>query len=591
MNRRDLTKLISLLNPKQKKEGILLLCLTLVGVALETIGVGAVIPAITLISQPDLSSSLPWLVPYLDFLGNPSSEKLAIIVMSFLVLIYVTKILFLGLLTWWEARYTTGLQEYFADKFFSIYMRLPYAFHLRNNSSELIRNISSESSSVVTYVIAPGIKVFAECMIVLTLSVLLFCVEPIGAIVSISVLGGVSWVYQSLTKSKLKSWGKRRQVHEGKCILHLQQGLGGIKDAKMLGQEEAFASLYRNHNHHRMSVIRNQIILQQFPRLWIELLAVCGLAILVIIMVTRSQNTQGIIPVIAVFAAAAFRLMPSLNRILISTQAMRFGWPTIQTVATELGREVEVEPSHKFEDRIPFADKLKISDVKFKYDGQAVWALDGVSLEVCRGEVVGLIGPSGSGKSTLIDLTLGLLRPMDGQVLVDNKDIQKDLRGWQAQIGYVPQSIFLTDDSLRRNIAFGIEDKLIDNQAVQKAIHLAQLTELVNAMPEREHTMVGERGVRLSGGQRQRIGIARALYHDPSILVLDEATSALDSHTEAEVMKCVYDLRNNKTVIIVAHRLSTVASCNRIYKMESGRIIQVGSPQEVLSSANTNSHV
>jgi ABC-type multidrug transport system fused ATPase/permease subunit len=591
MNKRKISQLINLLTPKQKKDGVLLLCLTLVGVGLETIGVGAVIPAITLISQPKIYSSLPWLAPYLELLGSPSSEKLAIIVMSFLVLVYVTKVLFLALLSWCEAKYTTGLQEYFADKFFSIYMRLPYTFHLKSNSSELIRNISSESSSVVTYVIAPGIKVFAESMIVITLSVLLLCVEPIGAMISISVLGTASWIYQYFTKSKLKNWGKRRQVHESKCILHLQQGLGGIKDAKMLGQEEAFVSLYREHNHQRMKVIRNQSILQQFPRLWIELLAVCGLAILVIIMVVRANNTQGIVPVIAVFAAAAFRLMPSLNRILISTQSMRFGWPAIQTVATEFARESEVEDSHGFSDRIPFAELLKIQDVKFKYENQSTFALDGVSLEITRGEVVGLIGPSGSGKSTLIDLTLGLLRPMSGQVLVDNRDIQTNLRGWQAQIGYVPQTIFLTDDSLRRNIAFGIEDSLIDNEAVQKAIELAQLTELVNSMPERENTMVGERGVRLSGGQRQRIGIARALYHDPSVLVLDEATSALDSHTEAEVMKCVYELRNNKTVLIVAHRLSTVASCNRIYKMESGRIIQVGSPQDVLKTVNTNSHV
>jgi len=288
------------------------------------------------------------------------------------------------------------------------------------------------------------------------------------------------------------------------------------------------------------------------------------------------------------FAAAAFRLIPSVNRILAAMQSLRFSRPVIDT----LHEELKLGPLNP--DGLPakgagstrraFQSEMRLSGISYSYQGAAGAALDDMSLVIRQGEFVGFIGPSGSGKSTLVDVILGLLTPDAGQVMVDGQNIQQDLRAWQDQIGYVPQTIFLTDDTLRRNVAFGLREIQIDELAVHRAIKDAQLEEFVAGLPDGLETIVGERGIRLSGGQRQRIGIARALYHDPAVLVLDEATSALDTETEKGVMQAVMALQHNKTILVVAHRLSTVAHCDRLYRLEHGSVADEGTPLEVLAT-------
>jgi len=290
------------------------------------------------------------------------------------------------------------------------------------------------------------------------------------------------------------------------------------------------------------------------------------------------------VPVLGLFAAAAFRVMPSINRLLMATQTLIFNRSIIAAVyrdfqldAPDLGNHVK---------NSPFANSLELHDVSFQYPTAARASLQNVSLVVRRGEAVGFVGPSGAGKSTLVDVILGLFAPTAGEVRVDGRNIQENLRNWQNQIGYVPQSIYLTDDTLRRNVAFGLSDENIDDKLVAEAIRLAQLDAFVESLPDRLETVVGERGVRLSGGQRQRIGIARALYHNPSVLVLDEATSSLDTPTEHGVMQAVQALQGTKTVIIVAHRLSTVEYCDRLYRIEDSRITEEGTFAEVVKPAS-----
>jgi ABC-type multidrug transport system fused ATPase/permease subunit len=456
---------------------------------------------------------------------------------------------------------------------FAIYLRQPYTFHLQRNSAELVRNVTGEVG-IFTSVLNSALLLFSEILVLLGIAVLLLLVEPLGALIVVVVLGVAAWGFHRITRERISRWGVERQLHDGLRIQHLQQGLGGAKDVKLLGRESDFLTQFRTHNTKSARVWKLQSTLQNFPRLMFELLAVTGLAILVLTMLSQGRGMASIIPTLGLFAAAAFRLMPSANRVLGAIQALRYSLPVVNTLDEEM-KLISHDPLLKKDEEVnSFKSEIHLKNVTYNYPGAASSALDDVTLTVLKGESVGLIGSSGSGKSTLVDVILGLLTPNSGQVEVDGHDIQQNLRRWQDQIGYVPQTIYLTDDTLRRNVAFGLATEQIDDIAVNRAIKAAQLEEFVAALPEGLNTIVGERGVRLSGGQRQRIGVARALYHDPNVLVLDEATSALDGATEFGVMEAIKALQGSKTILIVAHRLSTIEHCDRLYKFEAGKLVE-----------------
>lgn len=324
-------------------------------------------------------------------------------------------------------------------------------------------------------------------------------------------------------------------------------------------------------------------ILQKMPRLWLELLAVTGLAILVIVMLAQGRAISSILPTMGLFAAATFRLMPSANRILVESQSLRYGVPAIDKLHQEfqltVPKDIEYD-GNTIKNHI-LKNEIVLSNIAYSYPDTTTPALVDISITIPQGKSIAFVGPSGSGKSTLIDLVLGLLTPSSGQLMIDGKDAQQHLRLWQDQIGYVPQSIYLTDDTLRRNIAFGLAEDQIDNGQVQSAIEVAQLEDFVAELPNGIESVVGERGVRLSGGQRQRIGIARALYHNPGVLVLDEATSALDNLTEQAVMDAIHNIGHKKTIILIAHRLSTVRECDEIYVMKNGKLVVSGTYDEL----------
>jgi len=300
-------------------------------------------------------------------------------------------------------------------------------------------------------------------------------------------------------------------------------------------------------------------------------------------MLLQGRMIEALLPTLGLFAAAAFRLMPSVIRDIGAVQSLRYGLPVIDVLHDELNLAAPETVAH-VKSVTPFRHALQLCQVSYTYPGSSEPALDQLSLIICRGESVGFIGSSGAGKSTLADILLGLLTPDLGEVRVDDQDIRRQLRNWQDQIGYVPQSIFLTDDTLCRNVAFGLPNTQIDEGAVWCAIRAAQLEDFVQSLPEGLSTMVGERGIRLSGGQCQRIGIARALYHDPAVLVLDEATSSLDIVTESGVMQAVRALHGTKTIIIIAHRISTVVHCDRLYRIEQGRVVEEGTPTILLAT-------
>lgn len=573
-----------LLSQKQKKRALILLFLMFIGMGLETIGVGLVVPVISLMTQSNFSEKYQVIQDLLIYFNHPTQSQIVTGAMVFLVVIYLLKNVFLAFLAWQQSHFIFDVQKEVSQRLFNTYMHQPYVFHLQRNSAQLIRNVTIESS-LLTVSINSALVILTESLVILGIAILLLLIEPVGAALVVMILIVAGYTFLKMTRRMILDWGKARQHHEGMRIQHLQQGLGGIKDVILMKRQLNFQQEYQVHNIASATVGGHQSALQQFPRLWLEFLAILGLAVLVIVMLKDAASTNNILPTLGLFAAAAFRLIPSANRMVSAIQSLRYGLPVVNTLYSELKSEpVKVESSILTDD-FPgeFRDSIKIENVCFSYPSSNKKTLEKVSFNIKKGESIGFIGASGSGKSTMIDILLGLIQPQFGQVLVDDCDIFKNPRNWQKHIGYVPQSIFLTDDTLRRNVAFGLAENQIDDTAVECAIKMAQMEDFINTLPEGLKTTVGERGIKLSGGQRQRIGIARALYHDPQVLILDEATSALDNATEQEVMLAIRALHGTKTIIIVAHRLSTVAHCDYLYRFNKGRIVDQGRPLDLLN--------
>jgi ABC-type multidrug transport system fused ATPase/permease subunit len=565
-------KLQYILSSEQKKQLVVLGGLLFIGMLFEMASLGILIPALGVVLNPDIGKAYPDFKPYLKVMGDPTRMQFVFWGMLLLIFVYMLKGVFLVFLSWRQSKFSSELSSNISKTLFLGYLKQPYSFHLQMNTSILLRNIQTEVSTFAI-VNRAAIELTIELTVILGIAFTLLLIEPIGSIVMISFLGVFSFLFHWLTRKRVLSWGKIRQHYNSFVNQHLLQGLGAVKDIKLTGKEIHFLNQYAIQLSEITKIQVKISTLNFVPRMYLELLSVIGLAILVVLMLIQNKPVESLLPTLGVFVAGAFRLLPSVNRIIISAQSMRFSKPVIDLLYNEFKliqvNEHLIQPNSN---EVKFKNEIVLENVSFKFQNANTKALDNISLTIREGEAVGFMGPSGSGKSTLLDIILGLLTPESGFIKVDGQDIQSNLRNWQDQIGYVPQVIYLTDDSLKNNVAFGIPKAQIDHAAVDRAIKAAQLDEFVASLPEGLETFVGERGVRLSGGQRQRLGIARALYHDPSVLVLDEATSALDTITENGVMEAVNVFKGSKTLLIVAHRLSTLEKCNKIYKLENGQL-------------------
>ncbi len=574
------TNIRRLLTPSERRDALALVGLMTVGAVLETAGISLVIPAISVLMRNDIAEGYPALRPVLHALGDPTERQLVAGGILTLVLVYVVKTVFCAWVIWRQTKFSFGLQARLSQRLFEIYLGQPYTFHLQRNSAELISNTITEIREFTNTAVLPSFMLLTEGLVLVGIASLLFVVQPLGAGVVVVVMGVLLTLFRRATGTLVAKWGAERQRSDGLRIQHLQQGFGAVKDIKLLGREEGFEAAYRIHDNASANAARRHHTLLELPRLGLELFAIVGLMALVVTMLSEGRETASIVPTLGLFAAAAFRLMPSVNRMISAFHLLDYGLPVVEKLSGELRLATPAPVVAK--ERASFQTNLTLANISYTYPAAPAQAISGLSLTIRRGESVGLIGPSGSGKTTLVDVILGLLTPDSGQVLVDGRDIQNNLRGWQDQIGYVPQSIYLTDDTIRRNVAFGLADRDIDNTAVARAVHAAQLDDVVAGRPDGVDAVLGERGVRLSGGQRQRMGIARALYHDPDVIVLDEATSSLDTATEKDVMDGVMALRGTKTIIVVAHRLSTVERCDRLYRLDEGRLVADGQVERSL---------
>jgi ABC-type multidrug transport system fused ATPase/permease subunit len=568
------------LQPNERRSLVGIVGLILLGTVLETFSIGIMIPVLSLVASADNEI----IVPFLDIDASMDKSKLIQIAVCLMFGLFILKNSFLAFSTWIQRGFLSKVISRIASKILENYIRQPFSFHLRQNSSKLIRN-TQDASMIVAAGVEPMLTIFTEVLIASALFVVLLLVEPIGTLCVVGSLVGASFVFQRIFDRRLQNWGSVRQVYKASIIRTIQQGLGAVKDIKVLDREDWFIQQHQENQELDADLLRRINTVQAIPRLWLEVMAIGGIAGLVVVMLATGKEPENIIPTVGLFAFTAFRLLPSVNRITSSRQTLKISRSTIETIHQDLKLS---SPSNKENRKSKFVfDAIETKDLSFRYELTKTDVLLGVNVSVRKGEAVGFVGQSGSGKSTLIDLLLGLLDPRSGSIFLNNRDINDVNQQWQRIVGYIPQTIFLMDDSLRRNIAIGIADNEIDEVAIVEALKSAQLEEFVASLPEGLDTVVGERGVRLSGGQRQRIGIARALYHRPSVLVLDEATSSLDTETEHGVMQAVQALQGDKTVIIVAHRLSTVEYCDRLYRLDAGRIVDEGTFDEVMNRSQS----
>jgi len=574
---RTLYAVYSALTARERLAGLALIGMMILSMLLEIVGIGLVVPALAAMSSNMQVFSSPRAKVWLDYFGNPSQSEIILAGLGALLAVYIVKGVFLLYTAWRQAAFVMKFQSRTANQLFRNYLGQPWTYHLAHNSADLVRNLSE--TQTLGNACNAFLGLLAEALVLSGIMVLLIWNEPLGALAVAALTGVATWILQAITQRKLQQWGGRYWHHVGMAHRVITEGLQGAKDIKILGREETLLSRAAEHRREQARLGARNTLVQSAPRLWFELIAVAGLCGLTAVMVAEGKSPQQMVPTLGLFAAAAFRILPSTNRLIVGLQTLRFTAPIVERLCTDLKLR---EPSRATDvSAVAFHDAIRLESVTFRYAERSAPALRNVSLTIPCGSSIGLIGGSGAGKSTLVDIVLGLLTPSSGRVTVDGVDIQGCLRKWQRLVGYVPQSIFLSDDTIRANVALGIPSEAIDDAAVRRALVASQLDSFVAELPDGWNTVLGDRGVRLSGGQRQRIGIARALYHDPQVLVLDEATSALDTETEKGVMGAVEALHGAKTLIIIAHRLSTVAGCDKLYRLEGGAVVEEGSFAEL----------
>ena len=572
--------LLNLLTRSERRNLLFVFSLIVLGALLETLSVAMLFPLLSVLSSDSKAISFP----FFEISFDMDLKEIIRLLVLLLFLTYIVKNTFLGFSTWIQRGFLTKITARLSSRILETYILQPYQFHLVNNSSVLIRN-TQDVSRIVASGIEPSLTIMTEGLIAIVLLLFMLSVEPLGTLCTLTLMLFSAFLIQLLFNRRLKIWGSSRQSQKAKILKIIQQALGSVKDVRILGREKWFIQAHQELQYVDADLVRRINLVQAFPRLFLEVTAISGLSVLIFVMFLTGSEVGEVAPTVGLFAATAFRVLPSINKIVNAKQLLKVDRTTFKTIHDDLGLMISdrtqsvIKPSE-------FTSVI-VKDLAFHYAGNANNVLLNVNVAVNRGEAVGFVGQSGSGKSTLIDIMLGLLEPQSGSVLINGQEISQVKSAWQQQIGYIPQTIFLMDDSLRRNIAIGIADSEIDEVAIHDALKSAQLEDFVASLPEGLNTVVGERGVRLSGGQRQRIGIARALYHRPSVLVLDEATSSLDTETEKGVMQAVQALQGDKTVIIVAHRLSTVEYCDRLYRLDAGRIVDEGTFDEVMNRSQS----
>ena len=574
---------VAMLDPDLRWRWAGLIALNIVAALLEAVGALGVYWLIGIVSNPESAADLPIVGSLAGYLGLGTGREQLIGFSVGIMVFYAAKNAFLLLNTYFQASIPFTANVRVSTALLQGYLTVPYAFHFHRNSAEITRNVITSVDIVFRTVLLAAVATVGDTLIVVAVLSVLLAAAPLETLLAGGTLWLLTIIVLRLTHSRVAEWGKKLQGLAKTLFKIINQVLGALKDVKILNREGYFLEDYHKTRADQSDLLCLYETLQNVPRLALETLFTFLLAALIIMVTVGNRDPATIVPLLGLFAYAGFRLMPSLARITANLQKLGFGAEAVKQVYGEYQQIVgrSPEPSMPVA-AMPFVREIRIEDVSYTYPRGTSHALNGVSLTVPHRSSLGVVGATGAGKSTLIDILLGLLHPDSGRVLVDGADIAVSLRAWQRNIGFVPQMPYLLDDSLYRNIAFGVPDADIDKAAVSDAVRMAQLGDLVSSLPQGLETEIGERGVRLSGGQRQRVAIARALYRRPEVLVFDEATSALDNLTERELTAAIDAISGEKTIIIIAHRMTTVRNCDSIVFLAGGQIRDYGHYDELL---------
>tara|TARA_Y100000389_G_C17454336_1_gene517041 strand:+ start:1099 stop:2835 length:1737 start_codon:yes stop_codon:yes gene_type:complete len=575
-----LHKIYFLLTNKDKQNAILFIFFVLLTTFFEILSIGVVYPFITILLGAELPKNLSFIDDFLLFISHFFSISYLFSGLASLMLVFIIKNIFLIYYTWWKYGFSNQFQLDLAQRLFSFYISRPLIYHLENNSSIIVRNLHGEVAQIQK-VFQSILELVFELTVLFAVLAMLIFIKPIEALSIMSILGTLSLIIFLISNKKITKWGEIRLNQSGKYLKNITQAFRSIKEIIITGRANLFLTLHYTQKKTLTSLLQKFALLTSIPRYLFELLAVFSLCVLVVVFLKQGKNFDQILPLIGLFIMIAYRLMPSFSRIIGSIQTINFKKPTVDNLYLELINQKQNIKSFKSfnkieennDDRYYLSNKIEIQNLSYSYSSSNVPSIIDLSLTINKGEMVGIIGKSGSGKSTLINLLMGLLMTEKNSIFIDKKPINEILNSWQKDIGYVPQSLNLNDESIKNNIAFGIPNHLIDENKIRKSLDFAKLNNLISSKSKGINSRVGEMGSQLSGGQLQRIAIARAVYNDPSILIFDEATSALDSVIENEIINDLKDIKENKTIILVSHKPSTLKYCDKVIEIKNGKIV------------------
>lgn len=572
-----LKSVASVLTPSERRRALIVLCMAIALGIFEAAGVASIMPFLAVVGNPEIIQDVAPLAWAYEFFGFTSTNAFLIALGVVSIVALVSTSIFRLLTTWVQLRFVSMRRHTLSRRLLEAFLRQPYSFFLNRNSADLSKGILSEANEVINQVLKPLVDTISYAIVSIMLMAFLVYLDPLIALAVTSVLGGgYALIYFSIYRFTRKQGRIRVSANQARFSA-VHEAFGGIKEVKLRGLERFFLKRFDGPSKIFAKTQATNAILSQTPRFAIEAIAIgIVLGVTIFLMSTRG-DIGAVLPLLGVYALAGYKLMPALQYVYRGMVTLRFGKGALDSISKDLVHsDMENKPRLSMRESVPMSLRQSISldSLGYAYPKSEHPALRNLNLDIAANTTVGFVGSTGAGKSTAVDLILGLLQPTQGRVLIDGKDLRElDVGAWQQAIGYVPQIIYLADTSISANIAFGIPQEEIDHAAVERAARAAQLHDFIEQqLPQGYDTHVGERGVRLSGGQRQRIGIARALYHDPHLLVLDEGTSALDNLTEAAVMESIHSLAHQKTIILIAHRLSTVRACDQIFLLANGEL-------------------
>ncbi|MEM8601078.1 MAG: ABC transporter ATP-binding protein [Bacteroidota bacterium] len=583
-------KLFQVLTPSERRR-VYLLVPAIIGMALlQVAGIGSVAPFLQVVADPSSVETNVWLARVYTYFGFATTEGFLMALGCVTLTLLVLGNVFNTLVAWAMARFTQMRRHSLSMRLLKSYLYRPYLYYLRTNSAELGKNLLYEVNEIVNGILQPCMVLVARGVVSVFIFALLIAVDPLLSVGAFVVFGGAYSIIYLSVKRKLLRTGKERVAANGQRFKIASEAFMAVKDVKLLHLEEPFLDRFSKPSRTFAERLVTQNVIAKIPQYAMETLAFGGILLIVLYYIALDKNVAEIIPLLGVYAYAILRLKPNLQEVYISMAKISFNDAALERIYADLkgqGDAINDQRRRRREvvrdNAVPFESAVELRDVTFGYPESAPLFHD-LSLTIRKGESVGFVGPTGSGKTTVVDLLLGLLRPLDGALVVDGKSVTDELLpAWQKHCGYVPQNIVLIDDTVASNIAFG--EPTVDMDAVIRAAKAANIHDFIkDGLEDGYDTMVGERGIRLSGGQRQRIGIARALYHNPQVLVFDEATSALDNETERAVMQAIEALRGERTLITIAHRLSTVQSCDQLFFLEKGTLTASGTFDELVAA-------